>query len=226
MRVFIAVLGGLAVAGWGCDDGGSVACTPSGCVAWCSASGLPGGVCLDGATCSCTEGADADADADAPAETAGDADATTETPADADVPAETPADADAPVDTGDPLESYRQRCDDEINRYRATEGKAPYGRWRGAETCTDGEARSDSETGTAHGAFGSCGEWAQNECPGWGSLEDTVTGCLAMMWAEGPGEPFSEHGHYINMSSTSYSQVSCGFYVTPSGSVWAIQNFQ
>ena len=194
MRALIAVVGALVLAGWGCDDSGSVSCTPDGCVAWCSASGLPGGVCLDGATCSCTEGADAD--------------------------------ADAAVDTGDPLESYRQRCVDEINRYRATEGKTPYGRWRAAETCTDGEARSDSETGTAHGAFGSCGEWAQNECPGWGSLEDTVTGCLAMMWAEGPGEPFSEHGHYINMSSTSYSQVSCGFYTTPGGSVWAIQNFQ
>jgi len=164
-------------------------------------------------------GPDADADVSGP-----DADAD----ADADAAADADADADADVrpDTGDPLESYRQRCVDEINRYRATEGKAPYTRWRSAESCADGEARSDSESGIPHGAFPSCGEWAQNECPGWGSLEDTVTGCLAMMWAEGPGEPFSEHGHYINMSSTSYSEVACGCYVTPGGSVWAVQDFR
>ena len=46
------------------------------------------------------------------------------------------------------------------------------------------------------------------------------------MWAEGPGADFQAHGHYINMSSTKYSKVACGFYKTPGGSVWAIQNFQ
>lgn len=129
-------------------------------------------------------------------------------------------------DDGDDYSDFRQQCVDQINAYRASLGLPPYERWTGGERCADGEARSDSESGVAHGAFPSCDEHAQNECPGWPSVESTVTGCLEMMWAEGPGEPFSEHGHYINMSSTSYRRVACGFYVTPSGSVWAVQNFQ
>ena len=52
-------------------------------------------------------------------------------------------------------------------------------------------------------------------------LTQLLDGCLAQMWAEGPGQPFSAHGHYINMSSTSYTTVACGFYQTPSGSWWA-----
>ena len=88
------------------------------------------------------------------------------------------------------------------------------------------QARSDSQTGQPHGAFGQCGENAQNECPGWPSLEDTVQGCLQMMWDEGPGENFQQHGHYINMSSTSYATVACGFHVAENGSVWALQNFK
>jgi hypothetical protein len=46
------------------------------------------------------------------------------------------------------------------------------------------------------------------------------------MWNEGPGEPYAEHGHYINMINGSYSMVACGFYETPDGSVWSVQNFQ
>jgi hypothetical protein len=126
----------------------------------------------------------------------------------------------------DPYDTMRQRCVDKINEYRATEDLPPYGRWRSGEKCADGEARSDSETGIPHGAFPSCGESAQNECPGWSSLGSIIDGCLDMMWAEGPGEPFSEHGHYINMSSTSYTEVACGFHETSDGSVWAVQNFR
>lgn len=126
----------------------------------------------------------------------------------------------------DPYASYRTRCVDRINAYRATLDLPPYERWRSGESCADGEARHDSRTGIAHDAFPRCGERAQNECPDWSSLEDVVTRCLEMMWNEGPGEPFSEHGHYINMSSTSYTEVACGFYETSSGSVWAIQNFR
>ena len=129
-------------------------------------------------------------------------------------------------DDDDPYASYRRRCVDKINQYRASEGKPAYARWTSAESCADSEAQSDSETGTAHGAFPRCGERAQNECPGWGSLDQIIDGCLDMMWAEGPGEPFSEHGHYINMSSASYTEVACGFYVTASGRVWAVQDFR
>ncbi|MBI3203272.1 MAG: hypothetical protein HYZ29_17160, partial [Myxococcales bacterium] len=128
--------------------------------------------------------------------------------------------------SGDAFESYRVKCVEQINTYRATLGLPPYQRWTSAEACTDGEAKSDSETGKAHGAFPSCSESAQNECPGYPSLDATVTTCLAQMWAEGPGADFQQHGHYINMSSKSYGKVSCGFYKTAGGSVWAIQNFQ
>lgn len=58
----------------------------------------------------------------------------------------------------------------------------------------DGQAQSDSQTGDAHGAFGDCDERAQNECPGWRSIDQTIQDCLQDMWEEGPGESFSEHG--------------------------------
>lgn len=46
------------------------------------------------------------------------------------------------------------------------------------------------------------------------------------MWNEGPGSDFQTHGHYINMASTQYTKVACGFAVMPNGSVWAVQDFQ
>ena len=125
----------------------------------------------------------------------------------------------------DPYGASRQACVDRINAFRATEGLPPYQRWSQIEFCSDDEARQDSESGSAHGAFGQCGESAQNECPGWPSIENVLEGCLQMMWDEGPGEPFSQHGHYINMSSTDYTRVACGFYETPNGDVWSVQNF-
>ncbi|MEZ4451574.1 MAG: CAP domain-containing protein [Nannocystaceae bacterium] len=124
--------------------------------------------------------------------------------------------------------SLAQLCVDTINMYRETVGKPPYARWSEAEACADGQAKSDSMTGTAHGAFAECGEWAQNECPGWPSdpAADSLTGCLAQMWAEGPGMDFNTHGHYINMSSDKYTKVACGFYTTPSGDLWIVHDFQ
>lgn len=116
-------------------------------------------------------------------------------------------------------------CVAEINKWRATESLPPLQRWSSAETCSDGEAKSDSETGTAHGAFGRCTENAQNECPGWpGKPEQMIAGCLKMMWEEKFGS--GEKGHYLNMKSTSFSKVACGFHVTASGKVWAVQNFR
>jgi hypothetical protein len=54
------------------------------------------------------------------------------------------------------------------------------------------------------------------------------------MFDEGPppstpctGSCYSSHGHYINMTGTSYQNgVACGFYTTPSGTIWAVQNFR
>jgi len=123
-------------------------------------------------------------------------------------------------------EAATQLCVDTINMYRATLGLPALARWTDAEECSDAQCLSDGMTGTAHGAFGMCGESAQNECPGWpGDPADIITGCLAVMWAEGPGDDFNLHGHYINMSNPNYTKVACGF-APGMGGVWAVQNFQ
>ena len=123
--------------------------------------------------------------------------------------------------------SAAQLCVDTINQHRASIGLGPLERWADAEGCSDGEAASDAQTGQAHGAFGQCQEFAQNECPGWpGPAESMIAGCLQMMWDEGPGEDFEAHGHYINMSNTGYTKVACGFAATAEGSVWSVQNFR
>ncbi|WP_437588295.1 CAP domain-containing protein [Sorangium sp. So ce1000] len=123
--------------------------------------------------------------------------------------------------------STAQLCVDTINQHRATLGLPPLARWVEAESCSDKEAESDGNTGEAHGAFGSCDENAQNECPGWGGPPDEmIVPCLQLMWDEGPGEDFSTHGHYINMSNPRYTKVACGFHTFSDGSVWAVQNFR
>ena len=129
----------------------------------------------------------------------------------------------------DETDSYLQAradCIERINTFRATLGLSPYSRWVEAKSCSDDEAKSDAQSGQAHGAFGDCGEFAQNECPGWDSVNQVVSDCLQDMWDEGPGEDFNAHGHYINMSSTEYSRVACGFYTTSDGKVWSVQNFR
>ena len=128
--------------------------------------------------------------------------------------------------SGGPQDALAQLCVDTINMHRASIGLSPYGRWSAGEMCASDQCKSDSQSGQAHGAFGQCGESAQNECPGWpGPPESMIQNCLQMMWNEGPGQDFQKHGHYINMSSTQYNEVACGFYQTPNGSWWAIQNF-
>ncbi len=127
---------------------------------------------------------------------------------------------DASVDS-----SLQVACVARINAFRATEGKPPLERWIDAESCSDEQSGNDANGGGAHGNFRACGENAQNTCPNWGSTDTVIQGCLQQMWDEGPGEPFSEHGHYINMSSTQYTKVACGFHTGPSG-VWANQNFK
>ncbi len=120
----------------------------------------------------------------------------------------------------------RIRCVNRTNELRATKGLAPIARLASAEPCVDGQAKSDSESGKAHGAFSACLDqvkgWkgvAQNECPNYSSVEDTLTKCLDAMWAEGPGG-----GHYDNMISDS-TKTACGIYTTPAGKVWLIQDF-
>lgn len=113
-------------------------------------------------------------------------------------------------------------CVAAINDYRKTLGRPPLARWTAAETCSDTEAQSDGATGTAHGAFPKCGEFGQNECPGWpGAPATMIKGCLQAMWNEGPGG-----GHHDNMASTTFKSVACGFHTLPNGDVWAVQNFK
>lgn len=106
----------------------------------------------------------------------------------------------------------------------------PIARWTDGEACADGNAQYDSLNGV-HASFYDqpCGTGAraQNECPGWPSTGQVIDGCLQTMWDEGPedGDPNTVNGHYESMVSTSYTRVACGFYTTPSGSVWAVQNF-
>ena len=138
------------------------------------------------------------------------------------------ADAKAPTDAKPPAPtSAQQLCVDTINQYRQTLKLPPLARWTASEPCADGQALADGKTGVAHGAFGKCGESAQNECPGWpGAPEAMIGGCLKMMWAEGPGADFSLHGHYLNMSSTKYTTVACGFATAPNGATWSVQDFK
>jgi len=139
-------------------------------------------------------------------------------------------DTETSASTGDDSDArpLEQICVDTINDYRATLDLPPYERWIDAEPCTDAQAKKDAASGVSHDAFGECEEWAQNECPGWPSEDPkaSLQGCLEQMWAEGPGEDFTAHGHYLNMSSTSYTKVSCGFHTTANGDLWAIQNFR
>ena len=128
--------------------------------------------------------------------------------------------------TGDPYAD----CVTRINQLRwECQCLPPLQRWSQAESCANEHSEYDS-TRSAHSGFidnvCSPGGRAQNECPGWRSTEHVINGCLQAMWNEGPGEPFSEHGHYINMTNPSYSMVACGFYETPNGDLWSVQNFQ
>lgn len=125
----------------------------------------------------------------------------------------------------DPYEAEREACVDRINEFRATEGLAPLERWTEQEECVDKQSKQDSKDGP-HANFGDCGESAQNTCPSWGSIDSVIDGCLQSMWDEGPGEPYSEHGHYINMSNENYTKVACGFYEMPDGSIWHNHNFK
>lgn len=118
-------------------------------------------------------------------------------------------------------------CVDRTNEYRARANRAGVARRPDREACTDEEAAGDARAGSAHATFGRCGEGAQNACPGYpgSSPERALADCLESMFAEGPGEPYAAHGHYLNMTNPAYRGVACGFHVTPSGQLWITQDF-
>jgi hypothetical protein len=146
-------------------------------------------------------------------------------PAPAPLPAPTPVAVPAPSPAASPLEAARQLCVQRTNEYRARVGVGPLVRRPDAEACIDAQARADSASRTAHGAFGQCRERAQNECPGWpGSATEALDACLAMMFAEGPGAG-AAHGHYTNMTEAKYRGVACGITQLPDGKFWIVQDY-
>jgi hypothetical protein len=129
------------------------------------------------------------------------------------------------ADAGDPLAAARAQCVQIINADRATLNVAPLAQNFAEESCVDSQAEADYVANTPHSAFTKCGEWAQDECPGWPGPPSSIdTSCLAEMWAEGP-PPQGQDNHWLNMSNASYTKVACGFYQTPSGDWWATQDF-
>jgi hypothetical protein len=125
----------------------------------------------------------------------------------------------------DPYAAARQQCINETNSYRARLGLPALVPNPGKYACTDVDARGDAQNGTVHGGSGKCDFGAQNECPSWpGPAGQMVSRCLASMFAEGPGEPYSAHGHYINMTSKEYRSLACGFFEM-NGRVWLVQNY-
>jgi uncharacterized protein YkwD len=130
-----------------------------------------------------------------------------------------------PPPSGDAYAAARARCVQRINEYRAKTQAAALAHRSDREPCADSQAQGDAAANTAHGAFGKCGETAQNECPGWKGNADTVLdSCLKAMFAEGPGNGPS-HGHYNNMVDPTYKGVACGFYQAPNGGIWIVHDF-
>jgi len=74
------------------------------------------------------------------------------------------------VGGSDPYTEYRQQCMHRINYYRSSVGLGCSPVTWPKEACADSQCQSDAAGGIAHGAFGKCGESAQDECPGWGSF--------------------------------------------------------
>ncbi len=115
--------------------------------------------------------------------------------------------------------------------------------------CVDQEASIDSMAGVAHTAFNggnTCNASGQNECPMWGSdIANQLPMCLTQMWGEKDlpqcagcdscDFPYTNCtnctfegtngtdgcGHYLNMKSSAFSTVACGF----SADGWYAQDF-
>jgi hypothetical protein len=126
----------------------------------------------------------------------------------------------------DPYAAARVQVVAQINAYRAKVKLPPLEHWMDADSCSDLEAKHDSKVNQPHASFGHCGEMAQNECPDWPNKGSIGIGCMQQMWNEGPGKDYARHGHYLNMTNPAYTKVAVGFYTTPQGKVWSVQNFQ
>jgi hypothetical protein len=138
----------------------------------------------------------------------------------------------APASTGD----IYQDCVARINQFLTQCACLPaLARSPEGEACADQMAEYDAGKNEAHaGTTDKICEprGSQNECPGYASNNQVMSLCFQQMWDEGPppagsctGDCYEQHGHFINMTDKSVTKVSCGFYTTASGKVWAVQNF-
>lgn len=115
--------------------------------------------------------------------------------------------------TGD----FNADCVARVNQFSACVCLPPLARWDAGESCANQDSQYDFTQNTAHAGFTGkvCTPQgnAENECPAWPSTTQIVS------------EPYSAHGHFINMTNTSYKMVACGFYKSDGG-FWSVQNFQ
>lgn len=151
------------------------------------------------------------------------------------------------VMSDDGFSEARTACINEINRLRAMQSLSPYAIVNDPtiNACVDMQATSDETNGTPHGAWmaaegSACDGNGQDECEGYGVDASGIVSCLDAMWDE-QNKPecsgcvgcmqfggacancdFSSCGHYVNMSSTFFTKVACGF--SAKGG-WAAQNF-
>lgn len=132
--------------------------------------------------------------------------------------------------------SWRDSCIAIINAYRAEEGVSQIERNQAQESCTDKQAAKDLSENSAHGHFGSCGEFAQNSGPNittayFSSEAEIVREYLDMMWgekslAENGDSVYAHIGHYLNMKNSSVESVACGLAYSKDGKkAWLNINF-
>jgi hypothetical protein len=137
--------------------------------------------------------------------------------------------ADERTDEADPFAAARAECVATVNELRATKSLPPLAAWNDPATnaCVDGQATSDAASRRPHGAWGRCGEHAQNEAVGYPvAPESMVRESLQHMWAEGPGADFERHGHYLNMIDRRWTMVACGFHRSSEGDWWGVYDFR
>jgi hypothetical protein len=130
-----------------------------------------------------------------------------------------------------------EMCADQEAQYDSTQPTAHAGFIATETACGQGGGGMWAACCSTSGFPGPTAD-AQDECPGYPDNNTVIGTCLQQMWNEGPppnGETvqacemdstgcFQMHGHFINMTSSN-TKVACGFYTSPSGQVWATQNF-
>lgn len=93
-------------------------------------------------------------------------------------------------------------CLAQVNKYRATKGRAAITLKSGQMSCAGGSASKDGPNLNWHGSFGQCGENAQCEAAG----SSTCSASIDQYYNEGPGG-----GHYEIIMSANYRSMAYGY---------------